>query len=113
MKKMISMILAVILVMALACTAMADEIPEPEGGKKFNSNWAVQNAVIEIYYEEEGYRVSITSEDPDEGVGTEWFYNCLYIEDEDALLSISSSPNMRESMSMAKIPYSSLTKTAG
>ncbi len=90
MKKMISMILAVILVMALACTAMADEIPEPEGGKKFNSNWAVQNAVIEIYYEEEGYRVSITSEDPDEGVGTEWFYNCFYVEEEDALVSISS-----------------------
>ena len=46
MKKMISMILAVILVMALACTAMADEIPEPEGGKKFNSNWAVQRAIV-------------------------------------------------------------------
>ena len=53
MKKLTSMILAVILVMALACTAMADEIPEPEGGKKFNSNWAIQNAVNESYYEEE------------------------------------------------------------
>ena len=65
MKKLISMILAVILVMALACTAMAEET----NGEKFDSVWAIQDAIVEIDQEEEGFRVLIISKDFEEGKG--------------------------------------------
>ena len=89
MKKLLSIVLAAVLMMSLAC-ASADEKPEPEGGRKFNTNWAVQNMVAGIYYEEEGYYVSITSF-TDEGKGTDWFYACYYREEDDTLVSVSSS----------------------
>lgn len=89
MKKLTSIL--VTLILALACTALADEVPQPEGGKKFESDWAAQNYVVNIYYEEEGYRVSVVSEILKEGTGTEWFYNCYYHPEDDTLVSVSSS----------------------
>ncbi len=91
MKKLTGITLALILAMSLVCAALADEAPQPEGGKKFESNWAITGAVVSINYEEEGYRVSIVSEIPTEGTGIEWFYNCFYHPEDDTLVSISSS----------------------
>ncbi len=93
MKKWISLILAVILAAVLACTAAADEVPQPEGGKKFETNWAIFDMTVEINYEEEGYRVYIRGWDPYELTGTEWEYSCFYNEEKDALLSVSSFKN--------------------
>lgn len=91
MKKLMSILLTLILAMTLVCTAAADEVPQPEGGKKFETHWAAQNTVVRIDYEEEGYRVSVVSEIPAEGTGIEWFYNCYYHPEDDTLVSISSS----------------------
>ena len=90
MKKFIAMIMALMMAALMVCAASADEFPEPEGGKKFGTDWAVQNCVINIYYEEEGYRVQVTSDVPEEGRGTLWEYNCHYVEDKDALVSMTS-----------------------
>ncbi len=64
--------------------------PQPEGGKKFESDWALAGGLVEIYYEEEGYRVAVTLEN-EEGAGSLWQYACYYMEDTDSLLSFSSS----------------------
>ena len=94
MKKIVSIILALAMALALLCTAAsADEVPQPEGGKKFESNWAIFNTTVRIVYEEEGYRVYIRSTDPTEHTGYEWEYACYYVEDRDALVSVSSSKN--------------------
>ena len=90
MKRLMSFILAMILAAALCCAAEADAVPQPEGGKKFESNWAIFDMTVRINYEEEGYRVDITSFDPFELKGTEWEYSCFYNEEKDALLSVSS-----------------------
>ena len=54
MKKLMTVIIAVMLA-TLCCAALADEYPEPEGGKKFSTNWAIFGMTVEINYEEEGY----------------------------------------------------------
>ena len=76
MKKMVSIALALILAMSLICTALADEVPQPEAGKKFETCWAAQNTVVRIDYEEEGYRVAVVNEILTEGTGTEWSPLC-------------------------------------
>ena len=91
MRKLFSIVLA--LVMMLCVFAQADEVPQPEGGKKFDTNWAIFGITVRIDYEEEGYRVYIRSSDPDETEGTEWEYSCAYNEERDVLISISSSKN--------------------
>ncbi len=96
MKRMLSMLLAVLMALALTCPVVAEEedfesFPQPEGGKKFDTTWAVQNTVLKVDYEEAGYRVSIVSDEPEEGKGTEYSYNCFYAEDRDALVSTDSS----------------------
>ena len=92
MKKLVSIILAIVMAAMLLCvSASADEVPQPEGGKKFESNWAIFGMTVRIVYEEEGYRVYIRSTDPDTLSGTEWEYSCFYNEEKDALLSVSSS----------------------
>lgn len=92
MKKLIGILMILALTAAvLGCAALAEEFPQPEGGKKFESNWAIPNAMVEIYYEEEGYRVIIEAENDIDLIGAVWEYNCYYHEDDDALVSISSS----------------------
>ena len=90
MKKAIGILLALVMLGVFACAALADEVPQPEAGKKFESNWAVGGGLAEIVYEEEGYRVmlEITKED---GTGSRWEYACYYHEDTDSLSSVSSS----------------------
>ena len=92
MKKILSLVLGLALLFT-SCAALADEVPQPEGGKKFETNWAIFGMTVEIVYEEEGYRVYIRSTDPTEHKGEEWEYSCFYVEDKDALVSISSSKN--------------------
>lgn len=67
-----------------------DAVPQPEGGKKFENDWAVPGGLAEIYYEEQGYRVTLTKVNGD-GTGAIWEYACYYVEDTDSLLSVSSS----------------------
>ena len=90
MKKLISILLAVMMLGAFACAASADEVPQPEAGQKFESDWAIPGGLAQIVYEEEGYRVmlEITKED---GTGATWEYSCYYVEDKDCLSSVSSS----------------------
>ena len=89
MKKLISILTAVTMLMLLVCTAAADEVPQPEGGKKFESDWAIPGGLAEIVYEEEGYRVTL--EITKDGAGSRWEYSCYYHEDTDSLSSVSSS----------------------
>lgn len=72
-KKLISLLLAAVMIaMLLPVLAAADgAFPRPEGGKKFESDWAVAGGLTEIYYEEEGYRVTLTVENGD-GAGAVW-----------------------------------------
>lgn len=67
-----------------------DGIPQPEGGKKFESDWAIAGGLAEIYYEEEGYKVSLAIQNED-GTGSLWEYACYYVEETDSLVSVSSS----------------------
>ncbi len=90
MKKILGMILAVMMLVLPACAAFADEIPEPEGGKKFDSDWAIFGMTVSIVYEEEGYRVDIREYDPAEQKGTVWEYACLYNGEKDVLESVAS-----------------------
>ena len=79
--------------MLLCVSANAEAVPQPEGGKKFESGWAIFGMTVHIVYEEEGYRVYIKSTDPETFDGCEWEYSCFYNEEKDALLSVSSSKN--------------------
>lgn len=90
-KRLISLALAAVMAaMLLSVPAAADEaFPQPEGGRKFESDWAAAGGLAEIYYEEEGYRVTLTVDDRD-GAGAVWEYACFYMEDTDSLLSFSS-----------------------
>lgn len=91
MKKTMSFILALMTALTLICTAaLADSVPQPEGGKKFESNWGMMCGLIEIVYEEEGYRVSVDLYNQAENTGTQWEYSCYYNEQKDILESISS-----------------------
>ena len=89
MKKMLAVLLALVMLCAFAC-ALADEIPQPEAGKKFESDWAIAGGLAEIYYEEEGYRIMLEIT-RDDGTGSTWEYSCYYHEDTDSLVSVSSS----------------------
>lgn len=90
MKKLVSILLAIMMLGALACTASADEVPQPEAGKKFESDWAIAGGLAQIVYEEEGYRVTLDIT-KDDGTGAIWEYACYYLEDKDCLSSVSST----------------------
>ncbi|MCR4876425.1 MAG: hypothetical protein K5922_04565 [Clostridiales bacterium] len=85
MRKMLCVLMAVMMAGLFACAAMADEIPQAEGGKKFEGDWALRGGLVQIVYEEEGYRVQVFLS------GSEWEYSCYYHEDTDSLVSVSSS----------------------
>ena len=90
MKKLIGILMAIMMLAAFACAASADEVPQPEAGKKFESDWAVPGGIAQIVYEEEGYRVTLEKDEAD-GTGSLWQYSCYYHEDTNTLLSVSSS----------------------
>lgn len=71
--------------------ADGDAVPQPEGGMKFENDWAIVGGLAEIYYEEEGYRVTLEIADYAAGTASLWEYACFYQEDTDSLLSFSSS----------------------
>ena len=70
--------------------AVGDAVPQPEAGKKFESSWAVAGGLVQIVYEEEGYRVTLEMVRPD-AAGSIWEYACFYHADTDNLVSFSSS----------------------
>ncbi len=81
----------VVTALIMICSlAPAEGMPQPEGGKKFESNWAQMCGLITIDYEEEGYRVSVDLYNQVENTGTLWEYSCFYNEEKDILESVSS-----------------------
>ncbi len=92
LKRLMSILLAVLLCVSMAVPALAEEegFPEPEGGKKFDGSWAIPGGRIDITYEEEGYRVYIITFDQ-QSAGGIWEYSCTWQEDTGVLESISSS----------------------
>ena len=98
MKKILSILLAAMMACTLVgAAALADEYPQPEGGKKFEGSWAMMGGLAEIFYEEEGYRVCVELCNNEDWSGTIWEYSCYYVEDRDALVSISSVKRTYES----------------
>lgn len=92
MRKLISLSLALVLCMTLlTVSALADVLPQPEGGKKFEGTWAIAGCIVQIDYEEEGYRVRVVADNFEDSTGTEWEYSCYYHADTDSLVSVSSS----------------------
>ena len=87
MKKLL--IIALAMALLLVCGAAPAE-EQSEGGKKFESNWAKAGGLVEILYEEEGYRVSVDLFNQSENTGTLWEYACFYNEEKDVLESFSS-----------------------
>ena len=75
------------LAMLLTCAAFAEEeeedyAPMPEEAAVYEGKWACEQAGIEIFWEEVGFRVSIRWE------STEWGYSCHYIEKDNTLISM-------------------------
>ncbi len=93
MKKLFGILLAVMLaVTAMSCAfAESETVPQTEAGKKFDTNWAAPGYNMQVFYEEEGYRVRIDEPDVMNDSGTEWEYSCFYNAEKDALESVSSS----------------------
>ena len=91
MKKVISILLAVMMLGVIACAASADEVSRPEGGNKFESNWAIAGGLVEIDFEEEGYKIGLDIWKPEENMGSVWQYSCIYEAESDSLKSVSSS----------------------
>lgn len=89
MKKLVSILLAVMMLGVFACAAFAEDVPQPEAGKKFESNWAIGGGLVQIDYEEAGYKVCVEII-RDDGTGSVWEYSCVYDENIDSLASVSS-----------------------
>ena len=90
MKKLIGILMAIMMLAVFACAAYADEVPQSEAGMKFENDWAIAGGLVQIDYEEEGYRVTLEM-DGEDGKGSLWEYACYYHEDTDSLVSVSSS----------------------
>ncbi len=89
MKKLMALLMAVMM-MALLCAASGEEAPAVDpAGLKFDSDWAVEDGIMHIYQEEEGYRVDIKLYNQETG-GSVWEYSCLYNGQEDQLVSVSA-----------------------
>ena len=92
MKKILNALLVIVMIFSLATFAEAeDAVPQPEGGKKFERDWAIGDGLVRVWYEEEGYRVLVSIGWPEKSAGAEWEYSCYYVEEKDALISVSSS----------------------
>ena len=71
--------------------AAAGEVSQPDGGKKVERDWAVPGGLVEIYFEEEGYRVAVTMDDLANQTGAQYEYSCHYSAEKDALVSVAST----------------------
>lgn len=92
MKRFLGVLMALLLVSLTVCASLADELPpQPEAGKKYEGWWGVRGGTIEIYYEEEGYRVLTELLNNADGSGVIWEYSCYYVENTDSLVSVSSA----------------------
>ena len=70
MKKVISIMLALMMIEAFACTSSAEGASPAEGGDRFESDWAIPGGLVQIRQEEEGYRIAVDIEKEDgTGVG--------------------------------------------
>ena len=90
MKKVISIMLALMMIGAFACASSAEGVSQAEGGDRFESDWAIPGGLVQIRQDEEGYRVAADIEKED-GTGAVWEYSCYYHGDTDSLVSASSS----------------------
>ena len=90
MKKVISIVLTVMMLGALACVSSAEGASPAEGGDRFVNDWAIPGGLAQIRQEEEGYRIAVDIEKED-GTGSTWEYSAFYHEDTDSLVSASSS----------------------
>ncbi len=89
--KKIAVLLILVMAVALVFTSvLADEVPQPEGGKKFEGNWALAGGRVQIFYEEEGYKVYLELYNSTDFSSTIWEYSCYYVEDRDVLESFTS-----------------------
>lgn len=88
MKRILSMLLIAMLVFSVS---LAEEVPQPEGGKPFEGYWALMGGLIEITYEEEGYRVTVDLLNQEDSIITHWEYPCYYDIRTNALESIFAS----------------------
>ena len=83
MKKMFSVILTLVLLLS-CCASLAEESAQttecPEEARFYEGIWSNVDAQLEMYWEEEGYKVLITYPRGD-GLETDWEYSCLVAED--------------------------------
>ncbi len=89
MKKLLSVLLAVVMAL-FAVSALCEAETEPEGGMRFEGDWAMMGGLVEIVYEEEGYRVLVDLFDQEENAGAQWEYACFYDAETGCLASYSS-----------------------
>ena len=88
MKRTIAIAAALMTAALLICTAAAE--PGDDGGKKFDTWWAVPDCTIYISREENAFRVVIERIDAAAYTGAFWVYSCLYRGEDDALVSVAS-----------------------
>lgn len=107
-RKAMAFLTAAIMILAAACiTAAADAVPQDEGGKKFESFWGIRCGLVQVFREEEGYRVTVDLYNQDDNTGTLWQYACFYNAEKDVLESFSSSKDTYT------LDTATLTKTLG
>ena len=89
MKKMLSLLIALILATACFAAFAEEEAPQPQpvpDPDRFGGVWECDRAVAEIVWEEEGYRVMIHWSDS-AWEKTTWEYSCYYYEEENKIVS--------------------------
>ena len=85
MKKLIAIIFALIL--ALGCTAAAEEASMPAEAAAYEGVWQCDRATVSMYWEEEGFRVLITW-GSSAWEHTEWQYSCYYHDEDNTVVAV-------------------------
>ena len=88
MKKMIALCLVAALLSASYAFAESDSQPADPESLKFESKWISDLYTADIWYEEEGFRVSVIWEDLTDRI--QWDYNCYYAAETGTLVSVSA-----------------------
>jgi hypothetical protein len=95
MKKWTALLIALVMTVLCAAAFAEEEVIEslvnPEAVQLFSSEWVDGFASVKIYAEENHWMVRITSADG----ATEWDYNCLYNEEQKALVSWDDDVNIK------------------